>query len=463
MLEIAEREFAAVTQDPSLASLHASAAGLRALARARLGPDARRAELAAALTSGRSEATWRTDLGDFTWLLDRRGPSADAADDLTRWIDAFQRPDASGIDAALARWSSTRALLWLIVALAAAPDGDARTTQLRAAAATVPTSSPAFPTIAYHAARLAEAAADVAAARRELDAVITELGPRLPRSALNQFLARRMRVAATFEEWLSYAPRVPTMGTIDLDGMERPELDPRYSRVAREPGERYFDEDSTRVMNEALPVRRLVEAARSARLPARLRRDLARVAWTRMWLLKDQPGAEAFAPDARQLLPELARVAAPDEANALETLVTVLRHPGLEPHVDSGLGRVPALGRLDNFRDNWWCATPPPTTTVAAGPAAFLSPAERAAASAERAALDRIGTAPNYLASEAVRLARLRPGDPRAPEALHLAVRATRYGCTDRDTGSASRAAFQLLHGRHAGSEWAKMTPYWFK
>jgi hypothetical protein len=27
-----------------------------------------------------------------------------------------------------------------------------------------------------------------------------------------------------------------------------------------------------------------------------------------------------------------------------------------------------------------------------------------------------------------------RPNDPRVPEALHLAVRATRYGCTDDET-----------------------------
>jgi hypothetical protein len=57
----------------------------------------------------------------------------------------------------------------------------------------------------------------------------------------------------------------------------------------------------------------------------------------------------------------------------------------------------------------------------------------------------------------------LKPDDPRAPEVLHLAVRATRYGCTDNGTGSRSQAAFALLHRKYTNSEWAKKTPYWFK
>jgi hypothetical protein len=48
------------------------------------------------------------------------------------------------------------------------------------------------------------------------------------------------------------------------------------------------------------------------------------------------------------------------------------------------------------------------------------------------------------------------------PEALHIAVTSTRYGCTDKDTGRWSKAAFQLLHKRYPKSEWAKKTPYWF-
>jgi hypothetical protein len=75
--------------------------------------------------------------------------------------------------------------------------------------------------------------------------------------------------------------------------------------------------------------------------------------------------------------------------------------------------------------------------------------------------LAALPTAPDYLAGEAVRLARLGPDDPRAPEILHLAVRATRYGCTSAGTGPRSQAASDLLHRRYPQSEWTKKTPFW--
>ena len=54
------------------------------------------------------------------------------------------------------------------------------------------------------------------------------------------------------------------------------------------------------------------------------------------------------------------------------------------------------------------------------------------------------------------------PKDPRVPEALHLAVRATRVGCTDVGSSAESKAAFQLLHRQYPQSEWAKNTKYYF-
>jgi hypothetical protein len=49
------------------------------------------------------------------------------------------------------------------------------------------------------------------------------------------------------------------------------------------------------------------------------------------------------------------------------------------------------------------------------------------------------------------------------PETLYLAIRATRYGCRrPDDNGTASLAAFNLLHQRYPHSSWTKRTPYWF-
>jgi TolA-binding protein len=61
-----------------------------------------------------------------------------------------------------------------------------------------------------------------------------------------------------------------------------------------------------------------------------------------------------------------------------------------------------------------------------------------------------------------VNFARAHPDDPRVPEALHLAVRSTRLGCTDDQNTKHSKAAFQLLHRNYPRSDWAAKTKYWY-
>jgi len=92
----------------------------------------------------------------------------------------------------------------------------------------------------------------------------------------------------------------------------------------------------------------------------------------------------------------------------------------------------------------------------------FLT-SSRADAARETAALQALGTGPNYLAQIVISWANKNPTDKRAPEALHLAVKSTRFGCTDKDTGRWSKAAFDLLHRKYPNTSWAKETKYWFK
>jgi hypothetical protein len=94
---------------------------------------------------------------------------------------------------------------------------------------------------------------------------------------------------------------------------------------------------------------------------------------------------------------------------------------------------------------------------------AFLSEAEKTAARKEHAKLSSLGAAPNYLCRQVIEWAQGHPTDPRAPEALYLAVRTTRYGCTNKETGRWSKAAYDFLHKHYPSSTWAKKTPYWFK
>ena len=142
----------------------------------------------------------------------------------------------------------------------------------------------------------------------------------------------------------------------------------------------------------------------------------------------------------------------------------------MRPHVDSGYVRyTEELTKIDPYRDNWWCsasAINAQYNSILGKPddtgAPFLSAADREQAAAEWKKLKSVATGPNWLGAQTLAFAQAHPQDPRVPEALYLVVRATRYGCTDKETGDFSHRAFDLLHRRYPNSEWAKKTPYWF-
>jgi hypothetical protein len=93
----------------------------------------------------------------------------------------------------------------------------------------------------------------------------------------------------------------------------------------------------------------------------------------------------------------------------------------------------------------------------------FLTMEQVARARSEWTMLKNKSGSAAYLAEEVLQWANESPNDPRLPEALHYAVRATRYGCGGANESSAlSQRAFRLLHKRYPNSVWAKQTPYWY-
>ena len=132
----------------------------------------------------------------------------------------------------------------------------------------------------------------------------------------------------------------------------------------------------------------------------------------------------------------------------------------MTPYVATGIPTrdAPQEG-IDNFRANWWCAW---RQEHKASIPSWLPASDRLEATKELTALQAMPAAPTWLARRAVQLVNAAPQDPRNPELLHLAVRATRFGCTDDANSAASKTAFQTLHRRYPQSEWAKKTPYSF-
>jgi hypothetical protein len=93
----------------------------------------------------------------------------------------------------------------------------------------------------------------------------------------------------------------------------------------------------------------------------------------------------------------------------------------------------------------------------------FLTASERASADDQRSKLAALAAGPVYMGRVVLDWAKAHPDDQRLPEALHLVVRATRYGCSDNGTAAINKQAFDLLHARYPNSTWATQTPYWFK
>jgi hypothetical protein len=241
-----------------------------------------------------------------------------------------------------------------------------------------------------------------------------------------------MRLASDFDEFLRYAPRRPVAELTD-------EVQPLDTT------EDYLDHDARDALNLDLPLSYLKQAAASSLLPDHVRQELQRVIFVRTLLLSDAP--------------------------PFDQVFTLLQKPGMEPYIDAGYGRnTKDVQEIDPYRDNWWCSASatnafyrqlPPKPGVPGAP--FLSAADRQLVAAQAEKLRSVATGPDWLAAQTLAFADRHPQDPRVPKALYLAVRTTRYGCTDAQTGDFSKRAFDLLHRRYPHSPWAAKTPYWFK
>ena len=339
-------------------------------------------------------------------------------------------------------------------------------------------------TVAYQRARLLEEFGRTDEARKLLDPLMLEPQSQASRSAFNLLLARRFQLARNLGEFLKFAPRIPALVATGEEGRQA------FTGQSEYAGRSLFDEDGADALSRAFSLRMLKDAALKPVLPAALRRELLFAAWLRAVLLgKDQialdlvPAVEPIAPSLAADLRSYAR-AGNVPARKFAAAYLILRHPGLRPYVAAGVGRTTPLDRIDDFKDNWWCSldailgskislnhvswriqgqpTPgalPPTMN----PPRFISTEELRTAERERAELMKLGAAPNVLGKLAIDWAEKHPADPRVPEALHLTVRATRFGCTDQGSGTISRTAFELLHRRYPQSAWTKKTPYWYQ
>ncbi|MEP6925681.1 MAG: hypothetical protein ABI954_14540 [Pyrinomonadaceae bacterium] len=514
--EQAEAQLQKILADSSQRQYQPAAVKLLNLIKYRLHPIERVHELAALLSEKGENPNLRQDLIDYRWLLDRLSFTAnsiaektanDAAkkagkeyaedykvtrddysanpleDDLTDWITTFQSAGAGAFRHSFDKWRETKEPAWLVSAISKADQSNAETTQLIAAAEKSEKTSTAFATLAFHQNRLLVAIGKAIEAKAKLNFLLNNKMTVFPISTRNAFASQRMMLAENLDEFLIDAQRRPAAFAVDGDGTQIEDLAPPkegedYNKIEREWQNRMmFDADAVRVFNDQMPLGVLKTAAINSKLPDYLKRNLLIAAWTKAILLGNDVTAQELSSHFANLAPEFSAIFAqytnaktPAERSTA-ALYTLLKFPALRPVAESGYGRLTPVAEIDSYRDNWWCA---PTDFVYdnAGekieltqmPApSFLTPTQLAEAGREREQLKKLGNAATYLSRRAVDFAAKFPADARVPESLHLAVKATRYGCTDCDTGKFSKAAHDLLKSRFPGSEWQKKTPYWFK
>jgi hypothetical protein len=487
-LAAAEAELRRVIEDPGAAALHGSARGLLDFIAARSRPLERLETIAASLSTGR--AVTDQQIVDYQRLMDRllgdtteyEYQGIEARDGITRsgglndWVIVMQGTGAGAAERAVAQWTRTRGAPWLVAALWKLPADHAGAGPLLDAAAAIDRSSPAFATLAFLRVRLLAERGARDEARALLAGLPVTPEPGFEVETINLLAAERMKLAANLDELVHHATRTRVS---EHDGVgSRPPAKPLP----------VFDDDAGVVFSQKLPLAMLVHAVREPTLPARLRLRVASAAFVRAVLLQRHDEARELAAIVRPMTPALGSdldrfLGATTPANRhIAAVRLLLRTPGLRAGV-WGLedNQVPESGeparKFDHmFRRNLWCSFAPdgperripdshllsliyPTGVPSP---AFLSPAEIADVDRELTALAALGTAPAYLAEEAVKWAKARPRDQDAAEALAHAVEAGRWGCAEGSARASSRSAFQTLHRLFPKSEWARRTKYWY-
>jgi len=485
----AELRLDAVLNNRELSRSHHAAERLLNLTRLRLHPEEKAHELGHAIARRDQATDFKQSVWDYTVLLDKfvgeeevksaSAPEAIRKDELTDWILTFQDNSQQATTHVLEQWKTKKTIPWLVAALTKSSGTMDVAVDFMKGTARVDRSSPAFASVVFHTARLLGEAGRADEARSLLDRTLAGDTTNWPRSAINNLLDERMMLAQNLDEFLKAAQRDPAGFSDNNDGREVP-MEEKEAAELTHGAKLFFDTDATNVFNKLMPIAVMGEAAGASHLPENLRRDVTQATFMRAALLDRAPIANQAAAKLATVYPQLQELvaayqhAATPDTRRFAAAYIALKFPGLRPFITAGIGRGTDVGEIDSYRDNWWCAEPPGMfggapegePSQAAGtrlnPPEFLK-ARQAEAAREYAALQALGTAPNYLAQTAISWATKNPADPRAPEALALAVKSTRYGCTDKDTGRWSKAAFDLLHRKYPNTSWAKETKYWFK
>ena len=413
-------------------------------------------------------------------------------EDVTDWLFTYQMHGTEAYLYSLNKFKQAGSELWLMTALSKADKSSTELPRILEAAKNVSQSSAAYLTIAYHIARILIEQGKTAEAKKLIDDILG-MGDQLPISSRNSFLAVRVRLAETLEDFLKYSLRKPyafdfdgDVGNIDaFIAEQKAQYNPEYNKDGREAyeaeiennykkekewqGRTMFDTDTTEAFNQLFPTSMLIEVEKSPALPDYLRERFAAAIWTRAFLVDDMATLLKITPELAKYRPEftedLAKIANAKTQAAQDhaVLYFVLKNPVLTPYIDDGMGKVDnEQGDFDS--NDWWCApydTEYDETTNAEVPRklpprpSFLTAVQAKTAQTERKRLADSGDAPKFLGGKVMDWAKKYPADRRVPEALYIVIMAngwTKYGCGNNEEIRDEFSAYLKKH--YPGSEW---------
>ena len=273
------------------------------------------------------------------------------------------------------------------------------------------------------------------------------------------------------KEFLRSSYLIPIGLTYD-DGIEE-EFTPELEKTRKDP---HFTKAFSKIWNEKIPIDTMLKIYQKEKVPNHLEQNFLFSIFARAVLLNRADITEQLITSLRNypfLKKELDlfRTAQTKEEKEFVGILTLLRLPGIKPNVQFGYFRS-NLSIIDDYRDNWWCAfselKEEKDILFSRHPIflynrlSFISEKEDKQANEEWKILSAKGTAPDYLSEKVIEYSKKNTDNAYLPEALHRAIKTTRFGCTGEKTSEYSKSAFRILHKKFPNSEWAKKTPIHF-
>jgi hypothetical protein len=408
-------------------------------------------------------------------------------DELSDWLFTYQTDGEDAFLHALERFEQTSSDMWLMTALAKADTTSKDVGRLIKNAGKISTTSAAYPTVAYHTARLLIAQKKDAEARKYIDEVL-DSSLDLPISTRNAFAEQRLKLSETLDDFVKFALRKPfafgydddrEVTTIDAIIAERKarwtaeyskeiskadwdtQIDKEFANKSSWQNNLFLDYKAVQSINEYFSTEVLLELLKNEKLPDYWKNRLIPTIWTRAYLLKDDKTALLTAPEVVKLNPaaEKTMLAFINAKTPVERdfagLDVLLKIRNLTPYFETGFEKQDHFEQEDRDAfyiwndERWWCESydgsydPEFGSTVATFKPKFLTGEQTAKAKLERTKLLKTADAVSYLTKRVFAWSRLSPADKRLPEALYVIYSInhwTKYGCGDYSEDARNKA-----------------------